>query len=105
MCVHALSPIAGWNRAGRSQKAKKGGTTLKRMDGDEWGEPREVDDVMGKQVLQAVSQHCGRDIGVVHLPALDRKPLNQFAKLFRDESVRVHEQMANARYHHKCPRA
>ena len=55
------------------------------MDGDERGEPREVADVMGKEVLQPMRKHGGRDVGVMHLPTLDREPLNQFAKLVGDD--------------------
>src|SRR5712671_6869885 len=56
------------------------------MDGDERGEPREVAGVMRKQILQPVREHRGRDIGVMHLPAFNRKPLNQFVKLLGNES-------------------
>ena len=48
--------------------------------------PRKVRDVLSQQVLQSIRENRRGDIGIMHLPAFDRKPLDQFAKLFGDKS-------------------
>jgi hypothetical protein len=56
------------------------------MNRDERRIAREVAAVVRQKVLQPVREHGGRDVGIVDLPAFDRKAMNQFAELFGNKS-------------------
>ena len=64
----------------------KEGRRSERMRCQQWRKPSKVADVVSQQVLQSIRKNRRGDIGIMHLPAFDRKPLDQFAKLFGDNS-------------------
>jgi len=77
--------------------------SLKRMDGKERRKACKVAAIVRQKVLQSMRKHRGCDVGIVDLPAFNRKALDQFAELFGCKSgVFQNLKMANARYHHRC---